>query len=215
MQSRKAEHLYPALTSTNINLPRAKYFIETTCHYEIPSKTRLPFLRFLPRLCDMAPGLRSLLQAGSTHGQQEIDAESLLAELCTPPRSSSSGKTSRISSEKFVEIAALLEGIGGLAWSIRPRTYTVLRNIARLDLLDHFASQGLTDFDLPYSERTLPDFINERSIRKQFLIDQQYVLTDARLFEEPGGAHISIDGYAKQYFYFKRHLGQGGFGLVT
>lgn len=163
--------------------------------------------------------LLSVLRGLSTHNQGEPDVDDLLGRLCCPPRTASSDKSPRIESEKFVEITKLLKTIdkqngrsGTSAWAMRPRTYTVLRNIARLDLLDDFSQEGLTDFNLPYSHHTLPDFVQGPELREGFFRSQSYVLTDARGFEEPGGPHVSIDGKAQQHFHHKRDLGQGGFG---
>lgn len=168
------------------------------------------------------PKIAAAFRGLSTHTQAETDVDDLLGRLCCPPRTASSEKTPRIDSEKFFEISTLLKKIdkqhgrpNHSAWSKRPRTYCVLRNIARLDLLDAFSQEGLTDFDLPYSDHTLPEFVHGPELRGRFLDSQLCVLTDARSFEEPGGPHVSIDGSAQQYLHHKKDLGQGGFGYVN
>lgn len=165
------------------------------------------------------PKIAAAFRGLPTHSQGETDVDDLLGRLCCPPRTASSDKPLRMDSEKFFEIAKLLKTIdkkhgrsNHSAWSMRPRTYCVLRNVARLDLLDAFTQEGLTDFNLPYSDHTLPDFVHGAELRAKFFDSQYCVLTDARSFEEPGGPHVSIDGNAQQHFHHKRDLGQGGFG---
>jgi hypothetical protein len=168
---------------------------------------------------NVRPKIAAAFRGLSTQSQGETDVDDLLGRLCCPPRIASSDKPPRIDSEKFVEIAKLLKTIdkqhgrpNHSAWAMRPRTYCVLRNIERLDLLDVFSDEGLTDFNLPYSNYTLPDFVHGPGLREKFFLSQICVLTDARTFEEPGGPHVSIDGNAQQHFHHKRDLGQGGFG---
>ena len=143
--------------------------------------------------------------------QDEAGIEDLLSRLCYPPDPSSQDPYPRITLDKFVEIAKLLETINPTS-SQRPRLYTVRRNLGRLDLLDRFVKEGLNDFYLPLSEQTLPDWIEGDKLQQQFLNFQRCVLTDARELEEPGGPHLPVEGSAQRYFVHIRDLGQGGFG---
>ncbi|KAL8877493.1 MAG: hypothetical protein Q9198_004501, partial [Flavoplaca austrocitrina] len=96
-------------------------------------------------------------------------------------------------------------------WSDRPRTYTVLRNIKRLDLFQSFIDLGLNDIAFPYTIEKLPDLINEDDLRRQFLRHQRYILTTASHLEDGQHAHTKN---GDDLFHLVRHLGRGAFGSV-
>src|SRR5579862_2396276 len=95
--------------------------------------------------------------------------ESGLRKFCALPpphkessrdkRNSSDGRSDRLTehpeipSENFSHITNLLTHLerhrGVQGWSERPRTYTVLRNIGRVDDMRIFVEAGLTDIWLP------------------------------------------------------------------
>jgi hypothetical protein len=115
----------------------------------------------------------------------------------------------------YPRIARLLELAGKHAWGLRPRTYTLLRLIDRLDAMVAFTSEGLFDVSLPYNERTLPDGLKAPSARAKFLELQPLVLSEQATDIENGDGrhrHFGIDG--DNYFVQIRPLGKGAFGEV-
>jgi hypothetical protein len=145
-----------------------------------------------------------------------------LDRLCTPPANWREEHGQRINPSHFNEIAKFLETADNAhqrrpsyQWSQRPRLYTVLRNVGRLDLLDRFASDRLTDFNLPFDQQTLPQFVQDEELREAFLEHQSYVLTDARDLEQDGGDHKYLQERADTYFHRVRDLGQGAYGCVN
>jgi hypothetical protein len=54
----------------------------------------------------------------------------------------------RFEDADFDIISQFLKQVGKLSWSVRPRTYAVLRLIGQVDLLDDFVDDGLTDIAL-------------------------------------------------------------------
>ncbi|KAF3930125.1 Ankyrin-3 [Dactylella cylindrospora] len=115
----------------------------------------------------------------------------------------------------YPEISRRLELAGKYDWSLRPRTYTLLHLINRLDSMDAFTSEGLFDVSLPYNERTLPAGLKASSAGAKFLELQPLVLSElASDFEHSDGRHrhFGIDG--DNYFIHIGHLGKGAFGEV-
>lgn len=115
----------------------------------------------------------------------------------------------------YPRIARLLELQGKHSWSLRPRTYTLLRLIDRLDAMGVFTSEGLFDVSLPYNEKTLPEGLKAPSARRKFLDLQPLVLSEqAADVESSEGRHrhFGIDG--DNYFVQVRPLGRGAFGEV-
>ncbi|EKG10159.1 hypothetical protein MPH_12759 [Macrophomina phaseolina MS6] len=101
---------------------------------------------------------------------------------------------------------------------MRPRIYTVLRNIAperHGDYMDRFADGNYIDFHLPFDNRTLPGFLSNGVMRDNFFNFQHHVLSpEARSLEIEGGEHQLIAGSADAHFWPLEMLGQGGFGQV-
>src|SRR5947207_187641 len=100
------------------------------------------------------------------------DIEKALDNWCTvPPRATSEASSSppRIADTSFKHITNLLKhyedhkGLKG--WHMRPRIYTVLKGIRRLDAMNTFVYAGYMDDMLPFkSERDLPDELGESKI---------------------------------------------------
>ncbi|KAL8658968.1 MAG: hypothetical protein Q9202_007348 [Teloschistes flavicans] len=140
------------------------------------------------------------------------DIEKALSQYCAPPvRQKKSFHSGSISDSTFKRIAELLAHLeshdGHQGWKTRPRTYTVLRNIRRLDLFPHFINHGLNDIAFPYTIDKLPDQIHEDGLRDEFLRHQRYVLTDASQLENGRHAYTK-DG--ADLFYVGKYLGRGG-----
>ncbi|RLL96550.1 hypothetical protein CFD26_105275 [Aspergillus turcosus] len=115
----------------------------------------------------------------------------------------------------YPRVTRLLELSGKESWSLRPRTYTLLRLINRLDAMNSFVNEGLYDISLPYSERMLPDGLKGASARAKFVELQRLVLSEQAAAVESGDGrhrHFATDG--DDYFTPIRPLGRGGFGEV-
>ncbi|KAL8812321.1 MAG: hypothetical protein Q9200_001127 [Gallowayella weberi] len=142
------------------------------------------------------------------------DIEKALSQLCAPPATDKkTGSRSSISDTTFKRIAELLNHLeahqSSHGWRDRPRTYTVLRNIDRLDLFPQFIDHGLSDISFPYTIEKLPDLIQEDSLKDKFLRHQKYILTDASQLED--GVH-ALTKNGDDLYSLIRHLGRGGQG---
>jgi serine/threonine protein kinase len=125
------------------------------------------------------------------------------------------GQASKGYSEKDVQhISKLLEHLGKKEWSLRPRTYIVLRHINCTEIMPIFVSLGLFDIALPYNHTTLPEAITSPSTRMRFLETQLVVLTKAMDLETFEGRHRHFSEDGDLHFKRIKSLGQGGFGEV-
>lgn len=159
--------------------------------------------------------------ASSVMTDEDIEAQ--LRMLFTPTLSRTPGKsTDQISHRDIQHLQTLLAFLDAkaerevsLLWSFTPRTYGILRSIGALEFMDEFRAKSFNDFYLPYNERTLPDFLqqkNGRDLRQAFLDAQSYFLTDAKLYETDGTSrHFSTEN-GDNIFQPIRSLGQGSFG---
>jgi hypothetical protein len=113
------------------------------------------------------------------------------------------------------EIATLLERSQKKQWSLIPRIYIVLRKIDRLEAIEGFISQGITDFWFPFTQRSLPQSLRSNSARLEFLAVQELVCNARALnleredaghghFREPSDIPLKKIG----------DLGKGGSGFV-
>ncbi len=59
----------------------------------------------------------------------------------------------------FPQISELLKCYGKGEWSLRPRTFAILRMLGCPEALDEFVNLNRKDSSLPYTEGNLPDFI--------------------------------------------------------
>ena len=148
--------------------------------------------------------------------RDEVDRA--LHRLCTPPVDNKKGSKASIDDETFRRISDLLKHlephIKAQGWSSRPRTYTVLRNIGREDLMPEFINLGLKDYSFPYSVEKIPEVLIGDSLKEKFMNAQNYVLTDASQLENgPEGRHAHTKR-GEDLFYFRKHLGSGGYGSV-
>jgi ankyrin repeat protein/serine/threonine protein kinase len=118
-------------------------------------------------------------------------------------------------------LSELLAAVGKQAWSLRPRTYAVLRMINRVDAMGAFVIEGLFDISLPYSDKTLPvDALGGSvAVRAKFLELQSLVLSapgavDLEAGSGSSSSHAHFDRQDGVQFQSLRVLGQGGFGKV-
>ncbi|OCL09379.1 kinase-like protein [Glonium stellatum] len=110
------------------------------------------------------------------------------------------------------DIKDILFKAGKKDWSVRPRTYAVLRMIGKVDLMDAFVEQNLFDIKFPYVSLTIPLIVKNIGLRLKFLQNQKLVLTDAKDMESGAHAHLAVD--AGSHFVTFRLLGRGAFGDV-
>lgn len=113
----------------------------------------------------------------------------------------------------FDKISSLLLSAGKRAWADRPRTYTVLRLIDRIDAMDDFVLNDFLDIQLPYTERRLPEILKGSS-RHTFLEKQAVVLTGANELELERGRHRHLNVDGDTFFTILSHLGAGKYGRV-
>jgi hypothetical protein len=78
--------------------------------------------------------------------------------------------------------------------------------------MDDFIAHEFTDLRLPYTDETLPSFVDNQTVRRSFLQHQNYALTNARAIEIPDGQHVNLDENADSFFVRIRDLGHGSFG---
>ena len=144
------------------------------------------------------------------------DIEKALQSMCVVPGTDSrSNLPGQISNQSFREISALLKQYEShnkaLHWHYRPRIYTVLRLIDRLDVMDVFVSNNYMDSDLPFRRHLLPSELGNS--KNRFLAFQDHCLTAAIDLEKGvEGRHLHFSGNGDEYFYVHRYLGTGGFG---
>ena len=146
------------------------------------------------------------------------EVDKALHRLCTPLVHDKKGSRASIDDETFRRISDLLKHlephIKAQGWSSRPRTYTVLRNIGRVDLMPEFINLGLKDYSFPYSLEKIPEMLIGDSLKEKFMNAQNYVLTDASQLENgPEGRHAHTKR-GEDLFHFRKHLGSGGYGSV-
>lgn len=144
------------------------------------------------------------------------DINKALALFCSlPPQDVKSQSQPRIPSSNFKNIGHILKDyeahIGQAGWSHRPRIYTILRGIGRLDVMPIFVSRDCLDFHLPFTTHTLPQELGDS--RPDFINFQEHVLTDAKELEKGiNGKHVHFGSSGDEHFFVHSHLGSGGFG---
>ncbi|OMP84546.1 Calcium/calmodulin-dependent protein kinase type 1G [Diplodia seriata] len=127
--------------------------------------------------------------------------------------SDESSVRARFDDETFDKITNLLACVGRPEWSLRPRTYALLRMINRPDYMHQFVHHGLRDIHLPYDNLRLPSFLDDAS-RHMFMEKQSSVLTKANALELENGRHRHFDSSADCHFLILGTLGRGKFGVV-
>lgn len=114
----------------------------------------------------------------------------------------------------FVRISELLNLHGKTEWSLRPRTFALLRMIDAVDAIEAFIADRLSDIALPYTEENLPIAVKGAVPRRRFLDLQNLVLSTHAADLEKGGSHMNFPSSADNHFQSLRELGDGGFGQV-
>lgn len=151
------------------------------------------------------------------------DIEAHLHMLCTPSLSRTPGsKIDQISPRNIQNLQIFLAYLDSkadrdvsLIWRHTPRTYGILRCIGGLEFMEEFWGKGFNDYYLPYNERTLPEFLqnkDDKDLRRAFLDTQSYFLTDAKLVETDGASKHFVNDTGDNIFQPIRSLGQGSYG---
>lgn len=141
------------------------------------------------------------------------DIEKGLQSFCVVP--GPDAKSKQIPNSSFREISNLLKQYENhdrsLLWHHRPRIYTVLRLIRRLDVMDHFVSQHYMDSNLPFLSHLLPETLGDS--KNHFLAIQERCLTSAIDLEKGvEGKHMLFNGNGDEHFHIEKFLGSGGYG---
>ena len=137
-------------------------------------------------------------------------------EKIIPPSRTTDGMPLRgtFRDAELEQISDLLELYGKHEWSLRPRTFAILRMIDCMDVLEGFISGQFSDVSLPYSEENLPNMVKGARARNLFLKVQNLVLTPSAEIEKNPTKHQRFARSADKYYIEKRELGAGGFGQV-
>jgi Protein kinase domain len=116
----------------------------------------------------------------------------------------------------FTRISELLRESGHLDWSLRPRTFCILRMLGCIDAMAAFIAEKRTDIFLPYNHGNLPSAIKGHDLRDKFIRLQEVVSSPQHLedLEREGGIHKTFHHSADEYFIDTGLLGVGGFGTV-
>jgi hypothetical protein len=110
----------------------------------------------------------------------------------------------------FTPIAEKLQAYGKGEWSLRPRTFAILRMLGCPELMDMFIREHRQDISLPYTARSLPDIIKGQAYRSKFLEIQNLVLPLQQAKELELGEHVQFRAPPDQYFQTRRLLDEGG-----
>ncbi|KAF2249611.1 kinase-like protein [Trematosphaeria pertusa] len=119
----------------------------------------------------------------------------------------------RFSETDLRDISDVLRRVGKGAWSRIPRVYAVLRLMDRLDAIDLFLAQSISDVYFPFSHQTLPQSLNP-SVAQGFLQVQRVVLSSALDLERETGRHRHFASAADVPFIKVEDLGKGTYGFV-
>ncbi len=133
-------------------------------------------------------------------------------DMCLPRPQDPHAEMRVLRDSVFVQIRDLLVQYGKGEWSLRPRTFAILRMLGCLDALDEFIKQKRTDSFLPYSDGNLPEVIKGDDLRSKFIRLQRLVLCnlkDTPALEE-GGRHLHLSVSGDTYFGKRRALSETG-----
>lgn len=131
----------------------------------------------------------------------------------SPPGSSTVAQPKRFSETDLRGISDVLQRVGRGTWSRIPRIFTVLRLLDRLDVIDLFLAQAISDVYFPFTHQTLPQSLNP-SAAHEFLQVQRVVLSSALDLERETGRHRHFSSTNDVPFIKVEELGKGAFGYV-
>jgi serine/threonine protein kinase len=121
-----------------------------------------------------------------------------------------SARTESFVDEDFRQITEVLREFDYMSWAVIPRTYAVLRLIRRIEDMNDFIAQNLSDLSIPYTNDNLPINLSI-SAKESFLKVQHLVLTSAMDLERgEAGEHKHIRSHEELQFDVVGELGRGG-----
>jgi hypothetical protein len=176
---------------------------------------------FVERTAPIMVGFNSLrfFYSRSRPVNSEDSVETRLAQLCACPTNIQSARISDIQVQRIQTLLHLSDETAGRhdlrAWKWRPRIYAILRNIGGLKYMQGFIDSNLSDFYLPFTQQTLPQFVEgseSNNLRQAFLDIQCYYLSHIKEFETGEATHMCIGGTGDAILSPLRYLGRGGFG---
>src|SRR5579871_5461885 len=111
-----------------------------------------PKAQFDPRA--IGSGLAKII-AGKRITEAQLNAQ--LDKLNIPGPNDPMPEQAIIRDQAFRYVSELLQRFGQPEWSLRPRTFCILRMLGCVQEMSAFVAGKRTDFFLPYNERNLPD----------------------------------------------------------
>ncbi|PVH99328.1 hypothetical protein DM02DRAFT_435918 [Periconia macrospinosa] len=133
--------------------------------------------------------------------------------LVSPPGKSALKEHKCFSEIDLRDISDVLRRVGQGAWSRIPRIYVVLRLLDRLDVIDLFLAQAISDIYFPFTHQSLPQSLNP-SVAHEFLQVQRVVLSSALDLERETGRHRHFPSADDVPFIKVEELGKGAYGYV-
>ena len=119
-----------------------------------------------------------------------VDFERAIERMVPAPMTSDSPPTRGPFRDADVHrVAELLHLYGKEQWSLRPRTFAILRMIGCTEAIEGFIGERLSDISLPYTETNLPTAVRGPKARSRFVDFQSLVLTPHVADLEKGGAN--------------------------
>ena len=116
---------------------------------------------------------------------------------------------------EIYQISLLLLNQSNLKWSKVPQTYIILQTIGHLNLLDTLIDLGFSDYWLPITEKSLPNYLRP-SHHSEFVAAQNLVMTKSMDLEKgKKGQHYNFWRNNLLPLEEKGILGSGGFGQVN
>jgi len=94
----------------------------------------------------------------------------------------------RFKDSDFERISNLLNQLGNPGWSVRPRTYAILKVIGGVKFMKSFIDADLLDIAIPYNDKRIARVLAKKEGAK-FIENQYLVMTDAYDLEKAGGIH--------------------------
>lgn len=160
----------------------------------------------------MESGLAKII-AGKWITEAQLNAQ--LDKLNIPGPNDPMPEQAIIRDQAFRYISELLQRFGQPEWSLRPRTFCILRMLGCVKAMSTFVAEKRTDFFLPYNHRNLPNAIQGQELRSKFLRLQKVVTSPHHgELEKEGSAHIHFHHLADDQFWYINPLGVGKFGVV-
>ncbi|KAH7065840.1 kinase-like domain-containing protein [Paraphoma chrysanthemicola] len=124
-------------------------------------------------------------------------------------------KSDGFSEKDIWEISTILQRAERPSWSRTPRLYIVLRMIQKLDVIERFIEQGISDLGFPFNQKSLPHILGSQSDRANFLDHQRAVCNSKALnLEQPRAKHVHFHDSNEIPLKKIGELGKGSSGVV-